>query len=185
VLFFIHVASLRVHVAGVTPHPDEPWMVQMARNVTTEEWGFLAPGEYLIHERDGKHGAAFQQLMDDVGVKRVVLPPRSPNLNTHAECWVRSIKEECLSQLILFGEKALWHALAEYGTHYHHKRNTREIIREKPMPCSFVRPAKAVRVTARSSTENCSVDCSSTITVRPPEDGDPSSASERSAHEAL
>jgi putative transposase len=123
VLFFIHVASRRVHVAGVTPHPNEPWMVQMARNVTMEEWGFLAPGQYLIHDRDGKYGSAFQQLMDDVGVKRVVLPPRSPNLNAHAERWVRSVKEECLSRLILFGEKALWHALMEYGTHYHHERN--------------------------------------------------------------
>jgi putative transposase len=123
VLFFIHVASRRVHVAGVTPHPNEPWMVQMARNVTMEEWGFLTPGQYLIHDRDGKYCSAFQQLMDDAGIKRVVLPPRSPNLNAHAERWVRSVKEECLSQLILFGEKALWHALTEYGTHYHHERN--------------------------------------------------------------
>jgi putative transposase len=34
VLFFIHLASRKVHVAGVTPHPDERWMVQIARNVT-------------------------------------------------------------------------------------------------------------------------------------------------------
>src|SRR5881398_4137550 len=27
VLFFIHLASRKVPVAGVTPHPDEPWMV--------------------------------------------------------------------------------------------------------------------------------------------------------------
>jgi putative transposase len=60
VLFFIHVASRRVHVAGVTPHPDEPWMVQMARNVTMEKWGFLAPGQYLIHDRDGKYCSVFQ-----------------------------------------------------------------------------------------------------------------------------
>jgi len=41
VLFFIHLASRQVHIAGVTPHPDETWMVQVARNVTMEEWGFL------------------------------------------------------------------------------------------------------------------------------------------------
>src|ERR671931_1560400 len=54
VLFFIHLASRKVHVAGVTPHPDERWMVQIARNVTMEEWGFLAPDHYLIHDRDTK-----------------------------------------------------------------------------------------------------------------------------------
>src|SRR5713101_7932389 len=54
VLFFIHLGSRRVYVAGVTPHPNEQWMMQVARNITMEEWGFLAPGPYLIHDRDGK-----------------------------------------------------------------------------------------------------------------------------------
>jgi putative transposase len=123
VLFFIHPASRKVHVAGVTPHPDEQWMKQVARNITMVEWGFLSPGQYLIHDRDTKFCAAFQQIIDDTGVERVVLPPRSPNLNAYAERWVRSVKEECLARLILFGEKALQHALMEYGTHYHHERN--------------------------------------------------------------
>ena len=37
VLFFLHLGSRKLHVAGVTPHPDEAWMVQVARNVTMEE----------------------------------------------------------------------------------------------------------------------------------------------------
>ena len=123
VLFFIHFASRKVHVAGATPHPDEPWMMQIARNVTMEEWGFLEPGQYLIHDRDGKYCPAFQRLMDEAGITRVPLPPRSPNLNAYAERWVRSIKEECLARLILFGEAALHHALHEYTAHYHHERN--------------------------------------------------------------
>src|SRR2546421_64716 len=44
VLFFIHLASRKVHVAGITPHPDERWMVQIACNVTMADWGFLEPG---------------------------------------------------------------------------------------------------------------------------------------------
>jgi putative transposase len=60
--------------------------------------------------------------MDGVGVRRVVLPPRSPNLNAYAERWVRSVKEECLSRLILFGERSLCYALAEYGSHDHQER---------------------------------------------------------------
>ena len=123
VLFFIHLASRKVHVAGVTPYPDERWMVQIARNVTMEHWGLLAPGQYLIHDRDGKYCPAFQQLIDSAGVKRVPLPPRSPNLNAYAERWVRSVKEECLARLILFGEASLQHALHEYVEHYHHERN--------------------------------------------------------------
>jgi len=61
--------------------------------------------------------------VDEAGITRVPLPPRSPNLNAYAERWVRSVKEECLSRLILFGEAALHHALHEYIGHYHHERN--------------------------------------------------------------
>jgi transposase InsO family protein len=123
VLFFIHLSSRTVHVAGVTPHPNETWMVQVARNVTMEAWGILSPGQYLIHDRDGKYCPAFQQIIDAAGVTRVPLPPQSPNLNAYAERWVRSVKEECLARLILFGEAALHHALREYTAHYHHERN--------------------------------------------------------------
>ena len=119
VLFFIHLASRKVHVAGVTPHPNEAWMVQVARNVTMEEWGFLSPGQYLLHDRDGKYCPAFQQLIDAAGVTRVPLPPRSPNLNAYAERWVRSVKEECLSKLIFFREASLERALREFISHFH------------------------------------------------------------------
>ena len=123
VLFFIHLESREIHVAGVTPHPNEAWMVQVARHVTLEEWGFLLPGQYLIHDRDGKYCPAFQPLIDVAGMKRVPLPPRSPNLNAYAERWVRSVKEECLSRLILCGEGSLRHALQAYVEHDHHERN--------------------------------------------------------------
>ncbi len=123
VLFFIHLGSRKVEIAGMTPHPNAAGMMQMARNVTMEEWGFLSPGQYLIHDRDGKYCPAFQHLIDAAGVTRVPLPPRSPNLNAYAERWVRSVKEECLSRLILFGEASLRHALTQYVAHFHHERN--------------------------------------------------------------
>jgi putative transposase len=123
VLFFIHLGSRQVHVAGVTPHPHEAWMVQMARNITMEQWGFLSPGQYLIHDRDGKYGPAFQHIIDVAGIKRVPLPPRSPNLNAYAERWVRSVKEEGLARMILFGEASLHYALRQYLEHFHSERN--------------------------------------------------------------
>jgi Integrase core domain len=52
-----------------------------------------------------------------------VLPARSPNLNAYAERWVRSVKEECLSKLVLFGERSLRRALSEYVEHFHAERN--------------------------------------------------------------
>jgi putative transposase len=122
VLFFIKLDTREVHIAGITSSPNEQWMMQVARNLTMEEWGILKPGQYLIHDRDQKFCPAYNQLLDDAGVKRLPLPPRSPNLNSVAERFVRSVKEEALSRFILFGEKSLRHVLNEYLAHYHAER---------------------------------------------------------------
>jgi transposase InsO family protein len=122
VLFFIRLGTREVQVAGVTPHPHQAWMMQVARNITMEQWGFLAPGQYLIHDKDGKYCPAFQRILDEAGITRVPLPPRSPNLNAYAERWVRSVKDEILSGLLLFGERSLSHALTQYTVHYHTER---------------------------------------------------------------
>ena len=122
VLFFMHLATRKVHVAGFTPYPHEEWMTQMARNVTMVDVGFLSSHRYLIHDRDGKFCPAFVDTVESVGVKSVKLPARSPNLNCFAERWVRSVKEECLSKLILFGEASLRRAVAQFEAHFHEER---------------------------------------------------------------
>jgi len=134
ILFFIQVGSRKVYIAGITPHPNEPWMTQMARNLTMAEWGFLSPGQHLLHDRDSKFCSAFQETVKAAGVTPITLPPRSPNLNAHAERWVRSVKEEVLSRLILFGEDALRQVLKEYDTHYHQERNHQGKGNELLMP---------------------------------------------------
>jgi len=101
VLFFIHLGSRRVAIAGITVHPNEAWMKHMARNATREDCGALGDCRYLLHDRD----------------------TQSPNLNACAERWVRSDKEECLSRVILFGERSLRRALREYVGHFHVERH--------------------------------------------------------------
>jgi transposase InsO family protein len=123
VLFFIDLASRKVHVAGLTPHPHQEWMKQIACNVTMADWGFLSGARFLIHDRDGKFCPAFRRLLESAGVRSLPLPARSPDLNAFAERWVRSVKEECLAKLILFGEGSLRRALHQYVAHYHHERN--------------------------------------------------------------
>jgi len=140
VLFFMRIRSREVHVAGMTPHPNEAWMAalgrpglrgtstscarkQIARNITMADMGFLKPGDYLIHDRDKKYCNAFVGIVEDADANDVPLPPRSPNLNAHAERWIGSIKSEVLSNLILFGERSLRRSVAEFVSHYHEERN--------------------------------------------------------------
>jgi putative transposase len=134
VLFFIKLDTREVHITGVTPHPTEAWMKQVARNLTMEEWGILKPDQYLIHDRDTKFSAAFNQLLDDAGVKRRPLPPKSPNLNAMAERWIRSVKDESLSKIILFGEHSLYYLLNEYVAHYHAERSHQGLGNVIPFP---------------------------------------------------
>jgi len=123
VLFFIEVESRRVWIGGITQHPDACWMQQMARNATTEDSGYLKGRRYLLHDRDQKFCGEFRETLAAGGVKCLALPAHSPNLNCYAERWVRSVKTECLSQLILFGEGSLRRALENFCEHYHGERN--------------------------------------------------------------
>jgi transposase InsO family protein len=123
VLFFIHLDSRRVSIAGITDHPDACWMRQVGRNATFEQLGYLNNCRYVLHDRDAKFCAEFRETLAAGGVKCLPLPPRSPNLNAFAERWVRSVREECLSKLILFGEASLRRALIQFQEHYHGERN--------------------------------------------------------------
>jgi transposase InsO family protein len=117
VFFVIELATRRVEIAGITPNPNEAWMMQIGRNFTDPEDGFLADKRFLIMDRDSKYSLAFQTLLNNSGVEIVRLPPRSPNLNAYAERFVRSIKSECLGRMIFFGERSLRKATREYAAH--------------------------------------------------------------------
>jgi len=75
-------------------------------------------------------------MLGETGVKSVTLPPRSPNLNAHAERFVRSIKESCLERMILFGEESLRKAVHEFVGHYHHERNHQGLANQTDWPRS-------------------------------------------------
>ena len=87
-----------------------------------------------MHDRDAKFSEAFDAVFRGVGTEAIKLPPQSPNLNAFAERWVRSVKEECLDQLILFGERSLRHTLNEYLAHHQHERNHQGLDNVIPFP---------------------------------------------------
>jgi putative transposase len=98
-------------------------MEQIARNATDEGSGHLRQLRHVLHDRDTKFCGSFRAMLATGNVKSLTLPPRSPNLNAFVERWVRSVKQECLSRLILFGEGSLRRALTEFLEHYHAERN--------------------------------------------------------------
>ena len=98
-------------------------MEQVARSATQETWGYLNRCRYVVHDRDKKFCASFRSVLSAASVKPIMLPAKSPNLNAYAERWVRSVKRECLSKLVLLGEGPLQRSLTQYTAHYHLERN--------------------------------------------------------------
>jgi putative transposase len=123
VLFFLELSTRKVQIAGIASTANGLWMSQIARNLTDAEQGILTGKRYLIHDRDPLFTAEFLKMIADTGVESVKLPPRSPNLNAHAERFVCSIKESCLDRLIFFGEDSLRTAIQNFVAHYHGERN--------------------------------------------------------------
>jgi putative transposase len=122
-LFFIDLSTRKVEVAGIASTAHGLWMGQIGRKVTDAVDGILNGKQYLIHDRDPLFTAEFLSLLAGVGVESVKLPPCSPNLNSHAERFVRTIKESCLDRMILFGEESLRTAVSQFITHYHTERH--------------------------------------------------------------
>jgi len=133
VLFFLQLQTRKVILGGLTPFPNDAWLKQVARNLTAED-GPMAHARFLLHDRDTKFSEAFASVLLAAGVEPLKLPPQSPNLNAFAERWIRSVKDECLDQFILFGERSLRHVLQEYLTHHQHERNHQGLDNVIPFP---------------------------------------------------
>jgi putative transposase len=93
VLFLIHLSSRKVEVAGLATQANGFWMSQVARNLSDAAKSFLVSKRYLIHDRDPLFTTEFLETLQISGVESVKLPPRSPNLNAHAERFVRTIRD--------------------------------------------------------------------------------------------
>jgi putative transposase len=138
VLVVMELATRRVQMAGMTPHPTMAFVQQCARQLTDPIDGFLLGKRYLLHDRDTKYTQAFDALLKDSGVEPIVLPPRSPNLNAHCERFVRSIREEVLHHMIIMGEESLRVVLTQYLAHYHAERNHQGLDNQLIAPASNV-----------------------------------------------
>src|SRR5215510_9261851 len=122
-LFVLDLRTRGMHVAGSTPHPDDAFMAQAARSLTDAVDGCLVGYRALICDRDTKWTKEFRRLIAGAGVRVVQTPIQAPNANAYAERFVRSIREECLDRVILFGERRLLRALDDFVAHYHGERN--------------------------------------------------------------
>jgi putative transposase len=104
---------------------------------------------FLICDRDAKWSPAFQTLLADAGQQVVRTPYQAPNVDTHAERFVGSIKEECLNRLVPLGDRHFRLVIAEYLEHYHRERNHQGLDNELIAGAVALRTSGPVRRRAR------------------------------------
>ena len=133
IFFVIDLASRRVQIAGIQPDPIEKHMLQWARNLTDPGDGFLNGKRFLIHDRDPLFTKKFRKTMRASGIRCLKMPKQSPNLNAYAESFVRTIKRECVSKMVLLGERRLWHVIEQYVEHYNLERPHKGLDHRRPI----------------------------------------------------
>lgn len=133
VLFFIELASRRVHLAGITTNPDGRWVAQQARNLLMQLDGEPVRPRFLVCDRDSKFTREFDEVFRSEGIRVIKAPVRAPKARAHAERWVGSVRRECLDRLLIVGRRHLHHVLATYTTHYNEHRPHRSLAQRPPI----------------------------------------------------
>jgi putative transposase len=138
VCFVVDVGSREVKVAGIRRDPESAWVEQIARNLTDPEGGFFLGKQYLVMDRDPLYTEKVLGIFRSGAVMPVRIPPRSLHLNAHAERFVRSVREECLNQLIILGERHLRRTLGDFLAHFNteppHQGIGNQRVRPPPDP---------------------------------------------------
>jgi putative transposase len=145
VLFFIELETRRVQIAGCTTNPRATWVVQQARNLALEFAERSKPVRFVVHDRDSKFSAAFDEVFRTEGAK-VKTPVQAPNANAYAERWVRTVRTECLDWLLIVRRRQLERVLQTYVDHYNRQRPHRALDLDVPDTAGRVVPLPAVRV---------------------------------------
>ena len=162
VLFFIQLGTRRLHLDGVTAHPDGAWVAQQARNLLLMLGDEGPRLRFLIRDRDAKFTRAFGDVFRSEGAEVLITPVQAPNANAYAERWIRTVWTECLDWLLIVGRGHLEQVLRVYGEHYDAHRSHRALGLDRQIH-QPVRPAPA-GISAVCTGETGSAACSTSAT---------------------
>jgi putative transposase len=133
VLFFIELATRRVHLGGITANPDGRWVTQQARNLLMHLDDEGVDPRFVIRDRDSKFTREFDEVFRSEGIRVIKAPVRAPRARAHAERWVASLRRECLDRLLIIGRRHLERVVTVHTLHYNEHRPHRSLDQRPPL----------------------------------------------------
>ena len=119
-VFFIIAHKTREIVQfAVTPYPVKEFVRQQIIDFSESFSGIVKNCLYLIHDRDPAFMSIDYQLY---GIQDIVTSVKAPNMNSIAERFVRSVRNEALDSFIIFSQKQTANIIAEYIQYYNTMR---------------------------------------------------------------
>ena len=134
VFFALEVGNRYVHILGATSHPTGAWTTQQARNLLMDLDDRATAFRFLVRDRAGQFTTSFDAVLAGAGIDAVKIPPRCPRANCFAERFVLTARTELTDRILIFGERHLRTALAQYSTHYNGRRPHRALQLVPPRP---------------------------------------------------
>lgn len=132
-LAVVEHATRRVRIIGCTAHPTAAWVTQQARNLLIDLDGRAETIKFLLRDRDAKFAAAFDAVLQSVGIRTIKTPVRAPRANAIMERWIGSCRREILDRTLIWNLPHLRRVLAEYEDHYNRHRPHRTRQHASPL----------------------------------------------------
>jgi len=144
VFFIIHHGTREWVHARVTANPNSLWLAQQM----VEDCGLSTePPRFLIHDRDGCFGNAFNRRIASLEIRQIRTPVKAPRANAIAERCVRIIRNECLDHRLILGHQHLQRTADEYIDYYNRWRPHRSLDQRASRPSlreSSISPTKTL-----------------------------------------
>jgi transposase InsO family protein len=132
VLFVIELSTREVHILGISEHPTGAFVTQLVRNLVADLAERGRSVKFFVRDRDAKFTASFDEVLRSDHIRVIKTPVRAPRANAYAERWVRTVRAECLDQMLILGHGQLERVLCQYVSHYNRQRPHRTIDLEVP-----------------------------------------------------
>jgi transposase InsO family protein len=140
-LFFIHVTTREVTLAGITTNPTASWTVQAARNLFLVHSDKLRETKALVRDRGSQFTRSFDEVFRTEGIRVLKTPVRTPVANSYAEGWIGTLRRELLDRTIIWNQRQLHRLVTEFIEHYNTHRPHRSLEQRAPTTRPDANPA--------------------------------------------